>query len=339
MMTGTVLVPSGITLLTASLFLQSNLTLRVEEGATLLGTTALGDAPLIYTRRGCTMMVRCLFQSVFFFFFPSLSFFLSHFFFSPYEYLNQQRQQCQRCFTLPDVLYCCVITQRIFSLHADLPNDAGDVHPLRWPQWGHAGFLNGARCIKMKDPLVGWDDCEEWSKLENVVVEGGGMLDANAEHWYGKDLPKNGDMRPMMLDFLWVDGLTIKDMKIRRPVRLSNAGAWPLVSLYRGVPCCGVPWRGVVCRGVPWCAVPCCAVPCCVGYARTIDMQVDLNIHAESILFSFFFLSPFLLFYLSPFSCTSLDYTYTPHRAPYKRGFGRRIQRFPTMFELRATTF
>ena len=38
----------------------------------------------------------------------------------------------------------------------------------------HAGFLNGGQCLKYKDPLVGWDDCKDWSKLENVVVEGGG---------------------------------------------------------------------------------------------------------------------------------------------------------------------
>ena len=39
--------------------------------------------------------------------------------------------------------------------------------PLAWPwvytkrestmKWAYAGFLNGARCLEMKDPLVGWD--------------------------------------------------------------------------------------------------------------------------------------------------------------------------------------
>jgi len=42
---------------TASLFMRSNLTLRVEENATLLGTTLPGDAPMVYTRRECTMMM------------------------------------------------------------------------------------------------------------------------------------------------------------------------------------------------------------------------------------------------------------------------------------------
>ncbi len=48
----------------------------------------------------------------------------------------------------------------------------------------HAGFINGARCVRMKQPLVGWDDCAEWSKLENVAIEGGGLLDANGDDWY-----------------------------------------------------------------------------------------------------------------------------------------------------------
>jgi polygalacturonase len=145
---GTVLVPSGLTLLTASLWLKSNLTLRVEEGATLLGTatgitsikTAIDDAPMTYTRRNAIMVE------------------------------------------------------------------------------AHAGFLNGGRCIKKKDPLVGWDDCAEWTKLANVAIEGGGTLDANGDAWY-EDYSKHfdGNTRPMMLDLLWVDGLTVRDMKIRRP--------------------------------------------------------------------------------------------------------------------------
>eukprot|EP00729_Bicosta_minor_P019385 gene19385-12683_t len=92
---GTALVPAGLHLQTASLFLKSNLTFRVEEGAVLLGSLLKSDAPMIYARRNCLM------------------------------------------------------TQ------------------------AHAGFLNGGQCLKYKDPLVGWDDCKDWSKLENVVVEGG----------------------------------------------------------------------------------------------------------------------------------------------------------------------
>jgi hypothetical protein len=76
----------------------------------------------------------------------------------------------------------------------------------------HAGFLNAGRCVEKKAPLVGWDDCKTWTKLENVAIEGKGTLDANAQGWLS-----GGRDRPMMLDLLWVDGLTIKDLKIRRP--------------------------------------------------------------------------------------------------------------------------
>lgn len=147
---GTVLIPAPLTLRTASLFLRSNLTFRVERGATLLGTAtgstktpeSVDDAPIVYARRSSMM------------------------------------------------------------------TDA------------HAGLLNGARCIEKKQPLVGWDDCARWSKLENVAIEGGGLLDANGEDWYGvwaKQKHVDNNMRPMMLDLMWVDGLTIRDMEIRRP--------------------------------------------------------------------------------------------------------------------------
>jgi len=77
------------------------------------------------------------------------------------------------------------------------------------------GFINGGQCLRMKDPLVGWDDCAEWGKLENVVLEGAGTLDANGDWWWQKS--GAGRLRPMMLDLLWVDGLTIRDLHIRRP--------------------------------------------------------------------------------------------------------------------------
>eukprot|EP00041_Stephanoeca_diplocostata_P030212 m.907050 g.907050 ORF g.907050 m.907050 type:complete len:377 (-) comp23711_c0_seq2:118-1248(-) len=133
---GTVLIPSGLVLQTASLFLRSNLTFRVESGSTLIGTTLTADAPMVYTRRNCLMVT------------------------------------------------------------------------------AHAGILNGGRCVRLKDPLVGWDDCAEWTKLTNVVLEGGGTIDANGEHWYAKGAD---NFRPCMLDLLWIDGLTIRDLSIRRP--------------------------------------------------------------------------------------------------------------------------
>jgi len=146
---GTVLVPGGLLLRSASLWLRSNLTFRVEGGATLLGTAtgdgktpaSTADAPVVYARRNALMV------------------------------------------------------------------------------WAHAGLLNGARCLRLKDPLVGWDDCAAWGKLSNVVIEGGGTLDADGDEWYGAFEKAGGDSntRPMMLDLMWVDGLTVRDVAVRRP--------------------------------------------------------------------------------------------------------------------------
>jgi len=143
---GTVRIPAELTLLTASLWLRSNLTFRVEGKlvGTATGSTktpqSIKDAPITYTRRNSLMV------------------------------------------------------------------DA------------HAGLINGGRCVRKKDPLVGWDDCAEWTKLENVVIEGGGILDANADDWYKVyALHNDPNTRPMMLDLLWINGLTIRDMQIYRP--------------------------------------------------------------------------------------------------------------------------
>ena len=48
----------------------------------------------------------------------------------------------------------------------------------------HAGLLNAGRCIRMQEQLVGGDGCTEWRKLHNVVIEGGGTLDADGHRWH-----------------------------------------------------------------------------------------------------------------------------------------------------------
>jgi len=61
----------------------------------------------------------------------------------------------------------------------------------------HAGLVNGGRCLRLKAPLVGWDDCAQWSKLENVVIEGGGTLDANGDGERGTFKPCGGSFPPI----------------------------------------------------------------------------------------------------------------------------------------------
>lgn len=147
---GTVLVPRGMVVLTGSVWLRSNLTLRVE--GTLLGTAtgstaspaSVGDAPMVYTRRNSLMVT------------------------------------------------------------------------------AHAGLLNGGRCKRMKQRPLGGDDCADWTKLSNVVIEGAGTgtLDGNGDDWYkvfAKIFPERKNLRPVLLDLLWIDGLTIRDLRITRP--------------------------------------------------------------------------------------------------------------------------
>ncbi len=98
-MGGTVLLPTSHIFRSGSLWLRSNMTLRLEPGAVLLGSRQWDAFNLTYTRAGCVMM------------------------------------------------------------------------------YAHASLLNAGRCLEMKSPRVGWDDCARWSKLQNVVLSGGGTID------------------------------------------------------------------------------------------------------------------------------------------------------------------
>ena len=133
---GTVLVRSGIALRLGSIFLRSNLTLRVEANASLVGSQEVGDYERVYTRREAVMTE------------------------------------------------------------------------------AFAGLVNGGRCARLKEPRVGWDDCAEWATLENVCLEGGGTIDGDGAFWF--DLAASRE-RSMMLDLLWVRGLTVRDLELRRP--------------------------------------------------------------------------------------------------------------------------
>ena len=48
----------------------------------------------------------------------------------------------------------------------------------------YAGLINSGCCLKMNKAPVGGEICEIWTKLTNVVIEGGGSLDANGDDWY-----------------------------------------------------------------------------------------------------------------------------------------------------------
>jgi polygalacturonase len=86
----------------------------------------------------------------------------------------------------------------------------------------HAALLNAGRCVRIKDPLVGWDDCAEWTTVQNLVISGGGEINGNGDQWWTQCTPQCPDgtdtnQRPTLFGLLWVDGLTISGMVIRRP--------------------------------------------------------------------------------------------------------------------------
>lgn len=66
-------------------------------------------------------------------------------------------------------------------------------------------------------------------QLQNVAIEGGGLLDSRGDHWYENQKDgrctdiADGDCnkRPMMLDLLWVDGLTIRNLKVSKEFDLA----------------------------------------------------------------------------------------------------------------------
>jgi exo-poly-alpha-galacturonosidase len=89
-------------------------------------------------------------------------------------------------------------------------------------QYAHAALLNGGRCLEIKSPKVGWDDCARWRKLENVVIGGGGTINGNGDQWWQQctDACPDGtdsNQRPTLLGLVYIDGLTVQGMKIRHP--------------------------------------------------------------------------------------------------------------------------
>ena len=100
-----------------------------------------------------------------------------------------------------------------------------------WPQtykriagfmrMGHASLLNGGVCKRQKPECptgcpganIG-DTCEEWTKLQDVALRGGGTIDGDGQSWH---VAPYSDVRPVLLHLAWIDGLVIEDLLVTRP--------------------------------------------------------------------------------------------------------------------------
>ena len=85
--------------------------------------------------------------------------------------------------------------------------------------FGHASLLNAGVCINAVNSTQPGDNCLEWIKFENLVLEGGGTINGQGELWWSECNPtcpdgSSNSQRPTLLGLLWVDGLTITDLTL-----------------------------------------------------------------------------------------------------------------------------
>eukprot|EP01046_Picozoa_sp_COSAG06_P069890 COSAG06_NODE_19278_length_845_cov_1.359249_1_plen_166_part_00 len=91
----------------------------------------------------------------------------------------------------------------------DLPTGGVVLVPAELTLLSASLFMKSNLTLRVEGTLLG---------TENVVLEGGRMLDADGSAWYevwGAKAGNNNNARPMMLDMMWVEGLTIQNLAIR----------------------------------------------------------------------------------------------------------------------------
>jgi len=89
----------------------------------------------------------------------------------------------------------------------------------------HAAIFNAARCLRLSStPKALGDQCAQWKKLENLTIEGPGIIDGSGQTWWKckyissgicPDGSEYGSDRPTTLGLLWVRNLTIQNLEIR----------------------------------------------------------------------------------------------------------------------------
>eukprot|EP01102_Stenamoeba_stenopodia_P009594 TRINITY_DN2841_c0_g1_i2.p1 TRINITY_DN2841_c0_g1~~TRINITY_DN2841_c0_g1_i2.p1 ORF type:complete len:496 (-),score=105.47 TRINITY_DN2841_c0_g1_i2:106-1536(-) len=103
--------------------------------------------------------------------------------------------------------------------------------------FSHASLINAAVCLNLSStPNALGDQCLEWEKFENVIIEGPGTIDGNGHFWwncstypgwnktydYCPDGTHFASQRPSALAPLWVNNLTIRNLHVQ------NSGFWSI---------------------------------------------------------------------------------------------------------------
>ena len=85
--------------------------------------------------------------------------------------------------------------------------------------YGHASLLNAGVCLNVTNSPRPGDNCYQWQKIRNLIIEGGGVIDGQGVQWWAQcrtscpDGSGNGQ-RPTLLGLLWVNGLTISNLTL-----------------------------------------------------------------------------------------------------------------------------
>lgn len=91
--------------------------------------------------------------------------------------------------------------------------------------YGHASLINAAVCLEVQNSSAPGDNCLEWTKKTNLILEGGGTINGQGAVWWDHCTPtcpdgSNNTQRPTLLGLLWVNGLTIDNL------HLANSPMW-----------------------------------------------------------------------------------------------------------------
>jgi hypothetical protein len=54
---------------------------------------------------------------------------------------------------------------------------------------GHASLINAAVCLELSNSTEPGDNCLNWAKKTNIIIEGGGTIDGQGAEWWANCNP------------------------------------------------------------------------------------------------------------------------------------------------------